>query len=181
MPTAYPDPPLADGAIVLRPWSMQDVPDAVRCCNEAQISRFISPLPIPYTEDDAIAFIGAAQQRLEEGSVTLVIGDAADAALRGSIGLRTIAPGIAQTGYWVAPEARGRGLASKALVLLSRWALATLPLIRLQLFTDVDNPASMRVAERAGFAQEGTLRNWYDLRGERRDAVMFSLLPGDRP
>ena len=178
---AYPDPPLTDGAIALRPWSMQDVPEAVRCCNEEQISRFMTPLPIPYTEDDAIAFIGAARERLEDGSVTLVIGDAADAALRGSIGLRTIAPGIAQTGYWVAPEARGRGLASKALVLLSRWALATLPLIRLQLFTDVDNPASMRVAERAGFAQEGMLRNWYDLRGERRDAVMFSLLPGDRP
>ena len=108
---AYPDPPLTDGAIALRPWSMQDVPEAVRCCNEEQIRRFIPPLPIPYTEDDAIAFIGAAQQRLDQGSVTLVIGEGADAALRGSIGLRTIAPGVAQTGYWVAPEARGRGLA----------------------------------------------------------------------
>jgi RimJ/RimL family protein N-acetyltransferase len=181
MPMAYPDPPLTDGAIALRPWSMQDVPEAVRCCNEEQIRRFIAPLPVPYTEDDAIAFIGAAQQRLDQGSVTLVIGEGTGAALRGSIGLRMIAPGIAQTGYWVAPDARGRGLARTALVLLSRWALATLPLIRLQLFTDVDNPASMRVAERAGFAPEGTLRNWYDLRGERRDAVMFSLLPGDLP
>jgi RimJ/RimL family protein N-acetyltransferase len=160
---------------------MQDVPEAVRCCNEEQIRRFITPLPFPYTEDDAIAFIGAAQQRLDQGSVTLVIGEGTGAALRGSIGLRMIAPGIAQTGYWVAPDARGRGLARTALVLLSRWALATLPLIRLQLFTDLDNPASMRVAERAGFAPEGTLRNWYDLRGERRDAIMFSLLPGDLP
>ena len=132
---------------------MQDVPEAVRCCNEEQIRRFIPPLPIPYTEDDAIAFIGAAQQRLDQGSVTLVIGEGGDAALCGSIGLRTIAPGIAQTGYWVAPEARGRGLAGTALVLVSRWALAALPLIRLQLFVDVDNPASMRVAERAGFNQ----------------------------
>jgi RimJ/RimL family protein N-acetyltransferase len=181
MPMAYPDPPLADGPIALRPWSMQDVPDAVRCCNDDQIRRFIPPLPIPYTEDDAIAFIGAAQQRLDQGSATLVIGEGEDATLRGAIGLRRIAPGVAQTGYWVAPEARGRGVASTALMLMSRWALATLPLIRLQLFTDVDNPASVRVAERAGFTPEGTLRNWYDLRGERRDAVMFSLLPGDLP
>jgi RimJ/RimL family protein N-acetyltransferase len=181
MALIYPDPPLTDGAVALRPWSMQDVPEAVRCCNEEQIRRFIPPLPIPYTEDDAIAFIGAAQERLDQGSMTFVIGEGPGAALRGSIGLRTIAPGIAQTGYWVAPEARGRGLAGTALALLSRWALATLPLIRLQLFTDVDNPASMRVAERAGFAREGTLRNWYDLRGERRDAVMFSLLPGASP
>ena len=160
---------------------MQDVPEAVRCCNEEQIRRFIPPLPIPYTEDDAITFIGAAQQRLDDGSMALVIGEGGgcrparldrpahhrprrrpDRLLGGAGGTRA-RPG------------------RKALVLLSRWALASLPLIRLQLFTDVDNPASMRVAERAGFAAEGMLRNWYDLRGERRDAVMFSLLPGERP
>ena len=88
-------------------------------------------------------------------------------------------PGVAQTGYWVAPESRGHGIAGAALQLLSRWALAHVDLARLQLFTDVDNPASMRVAERAGFTREGMLRNWYDLRGERRDAVTFSMLPGD--
>jgi RimJ/RimL family protein N-acetyltransferase len=39
----------------------------------------------------------------------------------------------------------------------------------------------MDVAERAGFRPEGVLRNWYDLHGERRDAAMFALLPGDQP
>ena len=161
---------------------MQDVPEAVRCCNEEQIRRFIPPLPIPYTEDDAIAFIGAAQQRLDDGSVTLVIGDAArcrPARLDRPAHHRSRALPRPATGWRRRPA--GAAWPATALVLLSRWALATLPLIRLQLFTDVDNPASMRVAERAGFAREGTLRNWYDLRGERRDAVMFSLLPGERP
>src|SRR5690348_18497376 len=111
MPMAYPDPPLTDGAIALRPWSMQDVPEAMRCCNEEQIRRFIPPLPIPYTEDDAIAFSGTDQILLDDGSVTLVIGDAADTSMRGTIGLRTIAHCVASTGYGVAPEARERGTA----------------------------------------------------------------------
>jgi RimJ/RimL family protein N-acetyltransferase len=42
-----------------------------------------------------------------------------------------------------------------------------------------DNVASQRVAERAGFTREGLLRNYIDHRGEPRDCVMFSRLPGD--
>ena len=93
--------------------------------------------------------------------------------------MRLLDPQVVQFGYWVDPEARSRGVATTTLKLISRWALRKLAPARLQLFTDVENDVSMRVAERAGFTREGTLRNWYDLRGERRDAVMFSLLPED--
>jgi ribosomal-protein-alanine N-acetyltransferase len=93
--------------------------------------------------------------------------------------MRMLEPEVAQFGSWVDPEARGRGIASTAVTLISRGVLRELAPARLQLFTDVENEASMRVAERAGFTREGLLRNWYDLRGERRDAVMFSLLLGD--
>jgi RimJ/RimL family protein N-acetyltransferase len=88
-------------------------------------------------------------------------------------------PGVAEIGYWLAPEARGRGAATRALRLLSSWALRELPIARLQLTTDVENDASQRVATRAGFTREAVLRAWFDDRGERRDAVMFSLLPGE--
>jgi RimJ/RimL family protein N-acetyltransferase len=179
MPLSYPDPALADGAIALRRWSLDDVPELVRCCNDAEIRRWLPPIRIPYTEQDATDFIAMAAAD-DDDRLTLAIVDRDDATtLMGSIGLRVLEPFVAQTGYWVAPEARGRGIAAAALRLLSSWVLAHAELARLQLFTDVDNPASMRVAERAGFTREGMLRNWYDLRGERRDAVIFSMLPGD--
>jgi RimJ/RimL family protein N-acetyltransferase len=179
VPLSYPDPALFDGSVALRRWSPDDVPELVRCCNDAEIRRWLPPISIPYTEQDAVDFLAMTERDDGDKLTFAIVGRGQGGALVGSIGLRVLEPEVAQTGYWVAPEARGRGIAGAALGLLSRWALAHVELARLQLFTDVDNPASMRVAERAGFAREGTLRNWYDLRGERRDAVMFSMLPGD--
>jgi len=179
MPLAYPDPPLERDGVRLRPWSLDDLEDVVRCCNDDQVRRFLPPIPIPYTSLDAEEFITGAGEALERDSLTMVASDAASSALLGAVGMRLLEPQVVQFGYWVDPEARGRGVATTTLTLISRWALHTLAPARLQLFTDVENEISMRVAERAGFIREGTLRNWYDLRGERRDAVMFSLLPGD--
>ena len=141
--------------------------------------RFLPPIPIPYTPLDAEEFIAGADEALERDSLTMVVCDAASGSLRGAVGMRMVDPGVAQFGYWVDPAQRGRGVATTALRLVARWTLLEVGPARLQLFTDVDNEISMRVAESAGFTREGTLRNWYDLRGERRDAVMFSRLPGD--
>ena len=74
---------------------------------------------------------------------------------------------------------RGRGLATAALRLLSDWSFRTLPVARLQLTTHVANPASQRVAEKAGYTREAVLRSWADQRGERVDLIMYSLLPGE--
>jgi RimJ/RimL family protein N-acetyltransferase len=82
-------------------------------------------------------------------------------------------------GYWLLPEARGRGFATRAVRLVARWALRDLELVRLGLFTDTSNERSQRVAERAGFRREGVLRSWSDVDGRRVDSVSFSLLPGD--
>jgi ribosomal-protein-alanine N-acetyltransferase len=179
MPLAYPDPALCQDGLLLRPWSLDDIEDAVRCCNDSEVRRFLPPIPIPYTPLDAEEYISGADDALQRDSLNLVACEAASGTLRGAVGVRLLDPGIAQFGYWVDPEARRRGVATTALRLLSRWALGRLDVARLQLFTDIDNEVSMRVAERAGFVREGMLRNWYDLRGERRDAVMFSLLPRD--
>jgi RimJ/RimL family protein N-acetyltransferase len=76
-------------------------------------------------------------------------------------------------------EARGRGSATRALRLLAAWAFAELGAGRVQLLTEPENIASQRVAEKAGFTRDATLRSYLVLNGERRDAIMFSLLPGE--
>jgi RimJ/RimL family protein N-acetyltransferase len=63
--------------------------------------------------------------------------------------------------------------------LLAGWAFRELRIDRLQLTTHPDNTASQRVAERAGFTREGVLRAYHPTSDGPRDAVMFSLLPGD--
>ena len=52
---------------------------------------------------------------------------------------------------------------------------------RIELQAAVDNPASQRVAERAGFTREAVLRSrWATFGGERHDMVCFGLLASDR-
>jgi RimJ/RimL family protein N-acetyltransferase len=81
----------------------------------------------------------------------------------------------------VAGPARGRGAAGHALRTLTFWALGVRGIPRLELYVEPWNEACIRTAERAGFRQEGLLRGWQEVGGERKDMLMYSLLPGDLP
>jgi RimJ/RimL family protein N-acetyltransferase len=177
-----PNPPLSDGAVTLRPWGEEgDVEAITAACNDQAISEFLDLIPSPYTEDDAREFIAHCREGWIDGTQTnFAITDAENGAPIGSIGVRWLEPeqGVAETGYWVAPQARGRDVGTRALRLVSRWTLSDHGLERLQLRADEQNPASRKVAENAGFTQEGVLRSSrYNPRlGRRVDFVMYSLL-----
>ena len=79
----------------------------------------------------------------------------------------------------VFPEARGRGIASRALRLGALWGLRDLGLARVAAEAAVDNHASIRAIEKAGFQREGTLRAHCKTHGERHDCVMFALVARD--
>jgi RimJ/RimL family protein N-acetyltransferase len=85
---------------------------------------------------------------------------------------------VAEVAYWVAASHRRRGLATAMLRAVAGHELGAGPVQRLWLETDPENHASQRVAERAGFRREGTLRlHCRDRRsGRRHDCVIFSLL-----
>jgi RimJ/RimL family protein N-acetyltransferase len=87
--------------------------------------------------------------------------------------------GRGNIGYWLLPEARGKGLATRAVLLLSRWALRELALERLGLLAEASNERSQQVAERSGFQREGVLRSYVEIDERRADYASFSLLPTD--
>ena len=163
---------LGDGEILLRPYSEADVPALTALCQDPDIQRRID-LPTPYGAGDALEYITNV-------GTTRAIVDAQSGELLGSIGWRIVDQENVQVGYWVGPGFRRRGIATRALRLLSHWALDELGTGRVQLLTEPDNDASQRVAEKAGFGREGLLRRYVRLRdGTRRDGIMFSLLPED--
>ena len=79
----------------------------------------------------------------------------------------------------MAPAARGRGVGTKALRLLTEWAFGERGLLRLELMISIDNQASKIVAERAGYVREGVLRSLYVKEGVREDHELWSCLPSD--
>jgi len=87
----------------------------------------------------------------------------------------------AEIGYAIAPSARGRGVAGRALALLTRWGIDDLGLERLELRIAVTNPASERVAVRGGYLREGVLRRVHFKEGRRVDLGIWSRLREDEP
>ena len=179
-----PDPPLSDGTFLLRPWDEDDVPALVDACNEPEIGRWLDQIPQPYTERDAHHYVRECSRGWGDSTLAaFAVVEPGSGELLGSVGIRFVdwGQGVAEIGYWTVADARLRGVATAALRLASRWALAEVGIARLQLQADVSNVASQRVAESAGFTREGVLRSSRLSRrgGLRRDVVLFSLLPGE--
>jgi len=153
---AFPDPPLTDGVVVLRPYGAGDIPGLVALCQDPEIPRW-TLVPSPYGEADARAWIERVGEGLATGTrITFAIAPAADTAdLLGSVGLQAIDWDVraADVGYMLGARARGRGYATCAVALTAGWAFQTLGLERLELRTMERNAASRAVAERAGFVR----------------------------
>ena len=178
----YPHPPLADAIVALRPWRADDIPRKYRAYSDATVDRFAWPHAAPYTEADARAlFLAQQDQRLAGVELSLALVDPDGSALLGGVALHVVSreDGVASVGYWLAADARGRGVATHAVRLLAAWAFGTLGLRRLELTCAPDNPASQRVAERCGFTREAVLRSHLPFKGGLRDTVMYGLLPGE--
>jgi RimJ/RimL family protein N-acetyltransferase len=171
---------LSDGVVMLRPWLSDDAPAVFAACQDPLIARFL-PIPQPYTEADTRAFVETRRRDWETADErSFAIVDARSGELLGSIARHGPSGHRATFGYWLAPQARGRGAATRALRLITDWTIATTPVIRLDLYTDVDNEASGHVAERAGFVREGVRRAWnLDREGRPCDVVFYVRVRGD--
>ena len=180
MTVQFPSPPLTGTGFVLRPLGESDYEAARASREHPETVEWVNALP----EADGERLIRLVESRRHAGRLLhLAIADENGSYL-GEVLLFLRTPeagevGIGEIAYVVAPAARGRGLASAAVSALSAWAFSELRLERLQLSIRPDNVASRRVAEKAGYAYEGTLRSSKLIRGRRVDVALYSLLPDD--
>jgi RimJ/RimL family protein N-acetyltransferase len=177
-PLPYPDPPLAGVGFVLRPFVAEDVPTDRDAVDHHTSARWLNAHP----DGDPAEVVRDVEGEREGGRMLiLTIAAANDDRYLGAVVLLTREDAVGELAYVVAPEARGRGLALRAVQLLGDWAFAELGLGRMQLRIDPANDASHAVARRAGYEREGLLRSAYVVRGRRTDVVMYSRLPSDPP
>ena len=178
----FPFPPLAGDVVLLRPWREADVAGVVRAFGDPVMQRF-SWRTAPYTETDARDYFAEQEEaRLRGDELNFALVEPLDqAVVLGCVSLYEVRldQGRAAVGYWLAPDARGRGVATQAVRLLAQWAFAELGLARLELTCGPDNEASQHIADRCGFSREGLLRSHVPFKGARRDSVIYSLLPGE--
>jgi RimJ/RimL family protein N-acetyltransferase len=180
-----PESPLSDGVVTLRPWREDDAAALVEALDgDAEILRWLDSIPQPYTDADARAWLSQADRSWQDGAASpFAVVDASTGRLLGGIGIRWIdrLNQIGEVGYWTRDEARGQGLTTRALRLLTAWALDAAGCERIVLRADTENIPSQRVAERAGYVREGVERSarFSARQGRRVDFVVYSRLPED--
>jgi [ribosomal protein S5]-alanine N-acetyltransferase len=170
-------PTLAVPAVgaVLRPWRPNDA-SAVRAVYADPAIRRWHARTLD-SDDEARELVerwraGWSQSR--EASWALV--DGSDAVL-GRVAVKVADPdGVGELAYWTTPAARGRGMCPTAVDVASSWAF-DVGFHRLQLVHSVENAASCRAAQKAGFEPEGVRREsvlhddgWHDMHVHARIA-----------
>jgi RimJ/RimL family protein N-acetyltransferase len=166
--------------IRLVPLAEQHLEDMAAVARDPDVLRF-TRFPDPLPDDFPQRWLARYEQGRRDGTCA---GFAALDAEDRFVGVG-LAPEMerearqAELGYIVAPAARGRGVATQILRLLTRWAFDEAGVLRAYLIIDVANAASERVAERAGYVREGVMRSLH-VKGDRRaDAALWSRLPSD--
>jgi RimJ/RimL family protein N-acetyltransferase len=173
-PLRLPDPPLTDGFVTLRGFRRSDAQDVFEACQDPEIPRWTTRVPSPFLIGHAHDWIARQPDLLRAGEAAhLVITDAADGRLLGTIGLELeTESGMPEVGYWLAADARGQGAATRAVRLVAEWGMGALGLKRIGLRTHKENAASQAVAARAGFAANGTVSG-EDRGGVQREFLFF--------
>lgn len=167
----------SESDVTLRPLDISDTDAAVQWYTDEKVNRFCSWDVFTTKEAAAQYFLKNGLTHPWHRAICVsgrVVGSVSVSPLQGNDRCR------AEIGYAVASEYWGKGVATLAVKMAAEAVFAEWEqLERLQAVVDVENPASQRVMEKAGFKREGILRKYYLLKGKARDAVIFSLLSTD--
>jgi ribosomal-protein-alanine N-acetyltransferase len=174
---------LTDGVVLLDRFTDADVDALWAGEDDGYVRR--SRLPGPFTRRDIENQIRQWQDQRSLGGTRRAL------AVR-EIGSRRLVGGcvlevrrddgeISELSYWVFPPYRRRGYATRSVELACRYAFGDLRVVRIELYIEPTNSASLRVAAKAGFRQDGRLRQHDRCHGGRSDMVLFSRLRTDSP
>lgn len=173
-----------DGRVRIRPFREADVDAYYEAALESveTVAPWLSWLHEGYSRWEAEDWIRACPDAWAcDASYAFAILEASSPTLLGSCGINHLnrTHHFANVWYWIRRSQTSYGYASAAVLLLARFGFTELHLQRLEIVVDVDNTASMRVAEKLGATPEGVLRNRLLHNGKVTDALMHSLVPED--
>lgn len=172
---------LSDGTVTLRPPTEDDAETmaslAQRCYQH--LAPWMVWAKPDYSVDDALFWIRRGD---DETSHPFLVLDESGTAV-GSAGLNGFSAqnSLANLGYWIAPDAQGEGIATRATNLLLRYAIEQVGLNRVEIWMSTENAPSQAVAERSWATYEGTLRQNLLLNGRAHDSHCYGFVASELP
>jgi RimJ/RimL family protein N-acetyltransferase len=162
----------------IRSWRPNDAEAIVRYANNYNIARHLRDrFPYPYTMKDARAFLTNVLREKPEANFAIEF----DGEAVGAVGymLGTDMDRVsAEIGYWLAEPLWGKGIMTAALRAATDYGFKAYDLTRIFATPRADNPASVRVLEKAGYTREALLRRAAIKEGKIIDLLLYSRIRG---
>ncbi|MFK7808566.1 MAG: GNAT family N-acetyltransferase [Saprospiraceae bacterium] len=163
--------------IQLRRLNQSDIYQIAKLANNKKVwDNLRDYIPFPYQEKDAAFFIRLIEKEkpaqtfgiiTQEGELTGVIG----LVLQNDVYRLT-----AEIGYWLGEDYWGKGIATKAIELITKYGFEELQLERIHTGVFEFNTASMKALEKNGYKKEGIFRNNVIKNGKICDEHRYSKL-----
>jgi RimJ/RimL family protein N-acetyltransferase len=156
---SYPDPPLVAENVVLRRWDRRDLSFVRKASADAELLAGTT-LPDPFTEDAGLAFIERQWNRVERGEgLSLAIEERGAGVAVGCTTLMLRRVEVADLGYWLVRDARGRGIGKATVELVVPWGLQELSVEAIEAFVHSENHPSRSILDACGFSLIGSRRH----------------------
>ena len=160
----------------LRKISYEDTDDMYEYSCEARTSEYLlwSPHPERFYTYEYIRSLQNAYKHGEFYDWAIICRDSGK--MIGTVGYSEIyfEDDRAEVGYVINPEYWGRGVATECLSAITAFGFERLGFHRLEARIMVGNDASMRVAEKCGYAFEGVHKDMLLVKGEYRDIAFYA-------
>jgi [ribosomal protein S5]-alanine N-acetyltransferase len=161
--------------LVLRPFQIGDVDDALAYRNDNEFAKFLPHIPQPFTREDAKAFVALNMSEPWERSPTFAV--VLSARVIGTVNFEVNSEkSEAMLGYAIGRAWWGRGIATEAARAAMAWAVETFDLVRIWASTEPGHVRSMRVMEKLGMERNPLLTGDGPNRdGTPCDGVVYSV------
>ncbi|WP_170984548.1 GNAT family N-acetyltransferase [Rhodoligotrophos defluvii] len=160
--TAPVAPAIETGRLILTPPTFADAPRIAALCNDRTVAENTTRIPHPYSEQDAISWLGTLGERPTTDQAVFGIWlNIPERVLIGAIGLERLTSGSEPAlGYWLGAGYRGRGFATEAAKAILGYGFQVLGHDAVVASCRLTNAASRRVIEKCGFTYAGLTRSY---------------------
>jgi [ribosomal protein S5]-alanine N-acetyltransferase len=165
---------LALKSCTIRPWRWDDAESLVEHANNRKVWLGLRDLfPHPYTSDDAHKFLQKVTDTKPVTNFCIEVEGLATGVIDIHLG-QDVHRHTATLGYWLGEDFWGRGIMTEAVAAFTDFCFENFPVRRISAEVFANNPASVRVLEKAGFVFEGRLKNNVTKDGKLLDSLLYA-------